>query len=55
LFIDPSHQNILNFDEHDFENLDNFDVEERVVKEMLIGLESIILNIVLSANYLQYK
>ncbi|KQO22484.1 hypothetical protein ASF10_08900 [Flavobacterium sp. Leaf82] len=41
---DESIDSIMNFDNDDFDNLDEFDVEEKAIQEMIVGLESIILN-----------
>lgn len=45
LLEDESVENILNFDNDDFEDLDEFDTEERAIQEMITGLESIFLNL----------
>lgn len=41
---DESVKSIINFDNEDFENLDEFDVEGKAIQEMIVGLESILLN-----------
>lgn len=41
---DESVNTIMNFDNDDFENLDEFDVEDKAIREMIVGLESILLN-----------
>ncbi|WP_316633149.1 hypothetical protein [uncultured Flavobacterium sp.] len=45
LLQDESVKIILNFDNDDFEDLDEFDTEERAIQEMITGLESIFLNL----------
>ncbi|MCC9073885.1 hypothetical protein LNQ49_20070 [Flavobacterium sp. F-65] len=41
---DKSVNNIINFDNDEFEDLDEFDIEEKAIQEMIVGLESILLN-----------
>ncbi|MCV9931910.1 hypothetical protein OIU80_06400 [Flavobacterium sp. LS1R47] len=41
---DETVNSIINLDNDDFENLDEFDIEEKAIQEMIVGLESILLN-----------
>jgi hypothetical protein len=45
LFKIESVEFILNFEDEAFDALDEFDLEERAIQEMVIGLESILINL----------